>query len=216
MKKILFYFSLAMLVATLSLQAFPPDFDFEKGSQKGLNKWVALTGAKLYDQLNNNKKFGYPAGNKTSDCYTKSEHWLSISAFLSQMGDLEKKKGVSASVALIDLLESEGRFDCRIAQKIVFLECIRRLIGNKHFDSLCAELEKEKSKDLFRPGTRKLWIGGGESRNPFFRLTSEKTGALCSQEVGCFGYILNVPEYPQLHPQGNLRGDNGLVCPPDL
>lgn len=192
-------------------------FDFENGNQEDLNRWVARAGAEVYQKLNNDPMFDYPAGTKASDFYTKSDHWWVSANFLDSIVNLRKVPNVSASEALASLLTSEGRFDCRIAQRIVFSECMRALLGDTLFNLICESFETEPSQDVFSSlPTKLLSLCGGESLNPYFRLTSRINGFLYSEgKVGYFGYIPNIPEYAALHPTGQLRGDNCLLCSDD-
>lgn len=112
MKNFLFVIQLIMVFALTPLHAF----DFENGDQEDLNKWVAKNGAEIYSSLNNNEKFGYPTGNKTSDYYTSSKHWESYSAFMEQTVSFIKKKGVSASVAHKSLLDLLQKFEVELEE----------------------------------------------------------------------------------------------------
>lgn len=187
-------------------------FDVEKDDQKSLNQWVARNGADIYRRLNNDPNFGYPGQNKY---YTTSIYWYTTKIPWEHTVSLVKKRDVSASLALKDLLKNEGRFDCRLAQRIVFMECVRRLIGDNCFDEICAQFEKEQSKDILGivDETKLLFLDGSINLNPYLRLASFDRGTLYRvSKVGYFGYSPNIEEYAILHPKGDLRGDHGLLC----
>jgi hypothetical protein len=188
-----------------------PDFNFDGSNQRDLNEWVALYGIEVYSHLNNSGNFEYPMKDEYS---TNSEHWEAFSLFGESVVRFEKRKNVSASLALESLLMNQGKFDCRIALHIVFMECVRKLIGDTLFNRLSEQFEQEPLKDLFNPDdTKRLILAGNESLNPYFRLTSHKCGSLYRLgKVGFFEYTPNIKEYATLHPQGFLRGDNGLLC----
>ena len=190
-------------------------FDIKMGSQADLNNWVALNGAEIYHYLNNHHKISYPKESKNLQFHTESEDWVAHSPHGGNQIDFIKKEGVPASKAIQSLLASGGQFDCRIAQGIVFLECMRRLIGDVIFDQLATQFETELSEDLSakKGETRKLHLCGSKVLNPYIRLTTQENGSLykCGG-AGYFGYIPNIEEYAILHPYGFLRGDHGFIC----
>ena len=190
-------------------------FEQDNLTQEDLNKWVAKNGAEIYGLLNRNDKIGYPEDPKNPAYYTRSEHWSKKQDYGVYLVDFKKNNGISASTAIKSILESEGRFDCRIAQRIVFLECMRRLMGAGAFDECSHQFEKELSQDYCaqKGDTRMLHLCGSESLNPYRRLTSQENGSLhrCGI-IGYFGYIPNIKEYATLHFHGFLRGDHGLLC----
>ncbi|MGV8948655.1 MAG: hypothetical protein ACOH2E_04730 [Candidatus Paracaedibacter sp.] len=190
-------------------------FNFELADQTDLNKWVAKNGAEIYHHLNNHPNFGYPEEIKEPHYYTLSENWYASHSYGENQVDFIKKKDILASVAIRSLLVSEGRFDCRIAQRIVFLECMRRLMGDMTFDECNKQFEAELSQDVHenKDETRKLHLCGGITLNPYYRFSSQKECSLYSSGTpGYFGYIPNIKEYATLHPYGLLRGDHGLLC----
>lgn len=191
------------------------DFDFETGDQTDLNNWVARNGAEIYQYLNNRDNIGYPAESKNLQYKTESEDWVVDGSVWGHQVDFIKKKEVPASKAIQSLLTSGGQFDCRIAQRIVFLECMRRLMGDVIFDRCAEQFESELSQDAFatKGETRKLHLCGDIVLNPYMRLTTSENNSLytCGMS-GYFGYIPNIEEYAKLHPHGFLRGDHGLIC----
>lgn len=208
----LYLFQLIIFISLFPLHASPP-FRFEDADQEGLNRWVAATGAEIYKELNNDSKFGYPRGNMYC---TPSKHWKAYSPYLEPSVYFVKKRGVPASKALKSLLAEGGGFDCRIAQEIIFLECMRKLIGDEQFYCVTQNFEKENAEFFNARGDRarkELWLGSRTESNPYFRFTSMENGSLHRlNKIGYFGYTPNIAEYGQIHPQGFLRGDNGLLC----
>ena len=189
-------------------------FDIERGNQTDLNNWVAKNGAEVYQHLNNYPKIGYPQQSRNLQFSTESEHWIVYCPFGDSQVDFIKKKDVPASKAIRSLLTSGGQFDCRIAQRIVFLECMRRLLGDIVFDELTIKFEAELSLNEFakKGETRRLHLCGSKVLNPFIRLTTQENDSLYKCGItGHFGYIPNIEDYATLHPFGFLRGDHGLI-----
>lgn len=195
-------------------------FDLERGSQDELNLWVAENSVEIYLLLNNSQLFGYPEPNNNPNYYTQSKDWRLYNPYMGATVDFIKNKAIPPSVAIHSILTSEGRFDCRLAQRIVLMELMRRLMGNDAFDEYGRQFEEEVSQDfsLSQGTTRELHLSGDVALNPFYRLTCGARNSLYrrdynsgSKATGYFGYIGNINEYAHLHPYGLLRGDHGFL-----
>ncbi|MBA3813187.1 MAG: hypothetical protein H0X26_01640 [Alphaproteobacteria bacterium] len=195
-------------------------FDFETGTQDDLNQWVAKSGAQIYHHLNNNSLFGYPEANNNPQYYTHSKYWRVHKPDMGNTVEFIKVKGIPPSEAIKSILALEGRFDCRIAQRIVLMEIMRRLMGDESFDHYGQIFETELSQDAFaKTGeTRQLYLCGATAVNPYYRLTCGTNYSLYHSDnlpkgkaIGYFGYIGNIEEYAYLHPYGLLRGDHAFL-----
>ena len=195
-------------------------FDLERGTQDELNLWVAENGVNIYHHLNNSPLFGYPEANNNPNYYTKSNCWSIYKPYMGNTVEFIKEQDIPTSEAIHSILTFEGRFDCRLAQRIVFLEIMRRLMENEAFDECGKQFEKEVSQDIFvREGTtRDLYLCGDTALNPYYRLTCGTRYSLYhsadyaeGQANGYFGYIGNINEYAYLHPYGLLRGDHAFL-----
>lgn len=217
MKIFFFIFQLIISILTPLYASGFQNINQEDLNQENLNRWVAKEGAKIYFYLNNSGRFDYPIKNTTSSYYTKSEYWEPFSLIMSPIVSFIKKRGTPASIALKSLLESEGRFDCRIAQKIIFHSCILKLIGEKNFNEINQKFEETfsmPSMDGYPRGI--LFLDGPQSLNPYMDFTfQEKSSLYCCGKIGYFGYTPNIKEYERLHFEGSLRGDHGLLCSDD-
>jgi hypothetical protein len=160
---------------------------------------VAQKALDLYRTINTSGKFRFPALNEDEireELSTPSPYWDKVTEYNIQLNrNIEMfaiKPGHQRSTALRDLLEKGGVVECGIIVSLVNQCIVLDMLGDTIFDSV----EIQGSFTL-------------PSKRTFF-LDKSSTN-IVPENPGEFGYIANVADYSEIHPQDFAPGEN-IFC----
>lgn len=146
--------------------------------------------------INISGKFHFPAfdeNGRREKLSTPSPYWSSSSGHLSEHGlTIERfttQPGCRPSLALRDLLERGGIIECGIFISLVN-QCIKLdMLGDTLFDFV------NEQEPFVLPSTKTLFL-------------QKFPHSIIPDDLGRFGYIPNVPDFPDMDPEGFFAGEN--------
>lgn len=164
---------------------------------------IAATATRVYAILN--EKWSYPEA--SAPYHTESSFWDTPRCFyilcLDQAMLTKHAQGgpLDFCAAYDSLLNAPSMFECATAHRMVMTMCMREYVGDERFNVL----------------GNFLWnrlVNANRTGDFFNELSEVFLFAVGSQETPVIGgtrYLINLLDYPALHPQGNGKGQN-LVC----
>ncbi|MBY0462223.1 MAG: hypothetical protein K2Q34_03465 [Alphaproteobacteria bacterium] len=157
---------------------------------------VARKALDLYQTINTSGKFRFPALNEDGireELNTPSHYWDKVTEYNSQLDMTVEmfvmKPVYKPSVALIDLLEKGGVVECGIIVSLVN-QCITLdMLGDTFFNFV------KWQEPFVLPSKRTLFL-------------DDSSTDIVPANPGEFGYIANVADYSEIHPQSFHAGEN--------
>ncbi len=172
----------------------------QEGERQEQEAAIGRQALEVYHRVNTSGLWRYPNPQIGEEPLTASVHW-SIGAFAQEDYRIpyfrfKPQNGMSLLGALEDLMNSETILDCQMANEIVAVYCRLRVVGLQE--------ERGDFKDILSDQTK-----GVLSLIPHYLVPSLTSQAYV--ELGTFGFISNLPAYPECYLHGLYTGYN-VVC----